>query len=30
MKELGLFGISIPHEYGGSNLSMEEEVMINV
>ena len=28
MKELGLFGISIPHEYGGSNLSMEEEVRL--
>ena len=28
MKKLGLFGISIPHEYGGSNLSMEEEVRL--
>ncbi len=28
MKELGLFGISIPQEYGGSNLSMEEEVRL--
>ena len=28
MKELGLFGISIPEEYGGSNLSMEEEVRL--
>ena len=28
MQELGLFGISIPNEYGGSNLSMEQEVMI--
>ena len=28
MKKLGLFGISIPTEYGGSNLSMEEEVKL--
>ena len=28
MQELGLFGISIPNEYGGSNLSMEQEVML--
>jgi len=28
MKALGLFGISIPTEYGGSNLSMEEEVRV--
>jgi acyl-CoA dehydrogenase len=28
MRELGLFGISIPQEYGGSNLSMEEEVRL--
>ena len=27
MQELGLFGISIPNEYGGSNLSMEQEVI---
>ena len=26
MKNIGLFGISIPTEYGGSNLSMEQEV----
>ncbi|MBT3938790.1 MAG: acyl-CoA dehydrogenase [Pelagibacterales bacterium] len=28
MQKLGLFGISIPNEYGGSNLSMEQEVML--
>lgn len=28
MKELGIFGLSIPKEYGGSNLSMEEEVKV--
>ena len=28
IKKLGLFGISIPTEYGGSNLSMEEEVKL--
>ena len=28
MKKLGLFGISIPTEYGGSNLSMEQEVQL--
>ena len=28
MKKLGLFGISIPTKYGGSNLSMEEEVKL--
>ncbi|ARJ65280.1 acyl-CoA dehydrogenase [Magnetospirillum sp. ME-1] len=27
MKELGLFGLSIPEEYGGLGLSMEEEVL---
>ena len=27
MKELGLFGISIPEEFGGLGLTMEEEVM---
>lgn len=27
MKELGLFGMSIPEAYGGMGLSMEEEVM---
>ena len=28
MKNIGLFGISIPTEYGGSNLSMEQEVKL--
>lgn len=28
MKELGLFGLSIPEEYGGLGLTMEEEVMV--
>ena len=28
MKDIGLFGISIPTEYGGSNLSMEQEVQL--
>jgi len=28
MKDLGLFGLSIPEEYGGLGLTMEEEVMI--
>src|SRR3546814_9792357 len=28
MKELGLFGLSLPDEYGGLGLTMEEEVRI--
>src|SRR3546814_15922629 len=28
MRELGLFGISIPEEYGGLGLSMEEEALV--
>jgi len=28
MRELGLFGISIPTEYGGLGLNMEEEVLV--
>ncbi len=28
MKHIGLFGISIPTKYGGSNLSMEQEVKL--
>ena len=28
MKELGLFGLSIPEEYGGLGLSMSEEVRV--
>ncbi len=29
MRELGLFGLSIPEEYGGLGLTVEEEVMAN-
>lgn len=28
MKDLGLFGLSIPEEYGGLGLTMEEEVLV--
>src|SRR5690349_5205477 len=28
MSELGLFGLSIPQEYGGLGLSMEEEALV--
>ncbi|KAF0802062.1 Acyl-CoA dehydrogenase [Alcanivorax xiamenensis] len=28
MKEMGLFGLSIPEEYGGLGLTMEEEAMV--
>ena len=28
MRELGLFGLCIPEEYGGLALSMEEEVLV--
>jgi len=28
MKELGLFGLSIPEQYGGLGLSMEDEVLV--
>ncbi|MBV1934830.1 MAG: acyl-CoA dehydrogenase family protein, partial [Parvibaculaceae bacterium] len=28
MRELGLFGISIPVEYGGLGLTMEEECLV--
>ncbi|PCI58937.1 MAG: acyl-CoA dehydrogenase, partial [Kordiimonadales bacterium] len=28
MRELGLFGISIPEEYGGLGLSLEDEVEV--
>ncbi|HRP95498.1 MAG TPA: acyl-CoA dehydrogenase family protein [Rhodocyclaceae bacterium] len=28
MRELGLFGLSIPEQYGGLNLTMEEEVRV--
>ena len=30
MRELGLFGISIPEEYGGLGLTMEEEVLVAI
>jgi len=30
MKELGLFGLSIPGEYGGLDLNMEEEVLVAI
>lgn len=30
MKELGLFGISIPEEFGGLGLNMEEEVLVGL
>ena len=28
MKELGLFGLSIPEEFGGLGLTMEEEALV--
>lgn len=28
MKELGLFGLTIPEEYGGLGITMEEEVLV--
>ena len=28
MRELGLFGLSIPEEYGGLDLSMEDECLV--
>ena len=30
MKELGLFGLTIPQEYGGLGLTMEEEALVGV
>jgi len=30
MKALGLFGLSIPEEYGGLNLSMEDECLVGI
>ncbi|WP_346798312.1 acyl-CoA dehydrogenase family protein [Halomonas sp. Bachu 37] len=30
MKEMGLFGLSIPEEYGGLGLTMEEEVLVGM
>ncbi len=29
MKELGLFGLTVPEEYGGIGLSMSQEVLVN-
>jgi len=29
MKELGLFGLTIPEEYGGLGLTMEEEILVS-
>jgi acyl-CoA dehydrogenase len=28
MRELGLFGLSVPQEFGGLGLSMEDEVLV--
>ena len=28
MKELGLFGLTIPEEYGGLGITMEEEILV--
>ena len=30
MKELGLFGLTIPEEYGGLGLTMEEEIQVAI
>ena len=30
MKALGLFGLTIPEEYGGLGLSMEEEILVSI
>lgn len=30
MKELGLFGLTIPDEYGGLGLTMEEEILVSI
>ena len=30
MKELGLFGLPIPEEYGGLGLTMEEEILVSI
>ena len=30
MRELGLFGLTIPTEYGGLGLNMEEEVLVGI
>ena len=30
MKALGLFGLTIPEEYGGLGLTMEEEILVSI
>ncbi len=30
MKNLGLFGLTIPEEYGGLGLTMEEEILVSI
>ena len=30
MKQLGLFGLTIPEEYGGLGLTMEEEILVSI
>ena len=30
MKDLGLFGLTIPEEYGGLGLTMEEEILVAI
>ena len=30
MKEIGLFGLTIPEEYGGLGLTMEEEILVSI
>ncbi|MBT6481544.1 MAG: acyl-CoA dehydrogenase, partial [Gammaproteobacteria bacterium] len=30
MKDLGLFGLTIPEEYGGLGLTMEEEILVTI
>ena len=30
MKELGLFGLTVPEEYGGLGLTMEEEILVSI
>jgi acyl-CoA dehydrogenase len=29
MKEMGLFGLTVPEEYGGIGLSVSQEVLVN-
>ena len=30
MKEIGLFGLTVPEEYGGLGLTMEEEILVSI